>query len=60
LTANLDQDEIKSMMSEFLLETDPFENGMGPGEAVQCTSANDLEMHGPPNNDDSREIFIMQ
>lgn len=48
------------MMSEFLLETDPFENGMGPGEAVQCISANDQDMHGPPNNDDSREIYIPQ
>ncbi len=30
----VDHDEIKSLMSDFHLEPDPFENRMGPGEAV--------------------------
>lgn len=58
-----DADEIRSLMSEFQFETDPFENRLQGGTATQGNLAgcgNELEMHGPPNDDISRDVFLQQ
>ena len=58
-------------MSEFQLEPDPFEDQLGvvrsrqgsgaqPHPSQMAGSQNDLEMHGPPSNDASQDIFTHQ
>ena len=48
-----DLDEIKSLISDFELDPDPFEDRTGQPGGI----GNDLEMHGPPGHDVSRELY---
>lgn len=58
IAANAD-DEIKSLISDFQFEPDPFEDSRLHAAAQEVIHGN-MEMHGPPSNENSREIFLHQ